>query len=347
MTFNKYLKKKVNNRSFLIAEAGVNHENSFDKAKKMIIDASKSGADSIKFQTYKASTLASKKAMSYWNTNKEKETSQHKLFSKYDKFGYKEYRDLKEICDNHKIEFSTSVFDYNEIDKYSELLGYFKVASADITNYPLHKKIISHKKPVIVSTGAASMSEIFELVDFYKKNKTHLTLLHCVLNYPCNEKNANLLKIEYLKKTFPELIIGYSDHIPPVNNNLHLHIANILGASVIEKHFTYNKNLEGNDHYHSFDKDDIIKYRKDEKFISNLISSNYLDISSQNDAIKNARRSIVVSCDLKPGDYININNISVKRPGYGISPKYIDNILGLRVTKKISNDTPLTWDDFK
>tara|TARA_B100001758_G_C18384794_1_gene599422 strand:+ start:702 stop:1745 length:1044 start_codon:yes stop_codon:yes gene_type:complete len=347
MRFDEFIRSQNNDKLFLIAEAGVNHENSLEKAKKMISLAAKAGCSSIKFQSYKATQLASKKAKSYWDTNSESEKSQFQLFSKYDKFDFKDYLKLKEYCDKKNIEFSTTVFDHKEISKYSEILNFFKIASADITNKPLIEAIAKEQKPVIMSTGAASIGEIETVVNYFKEKRIPVTILHCVLNYPCEPINASLKKIRYLKKVFPDNIIGYSDHVPTINGNLHLHVARLMGAQVIEKHFTLNKDLKGNDHYHSFDYNDIISYRNEEKFIYDLLNDSFLDIKNQKSAIKNARRSIVAKKTIEKNELIDLSNIEIKRPGTGISPKYIKYIVGLKTTKKIAEDEPIKWDDFK
>lgn len=348
MTYNEYLSLNHNNEKvFLIAEAGVNHENSIKNAKLMIKKAAESGCDAIKFQTYKAETLTSKTAISYWDNKSESEKSQYNLFSKYDKLTYEDYVSLKEYCDKCGIEFSTTVFDHKMIPKYSKLLSFFKVASADITNYILLEAISNEKKPVIISTGASTIAEIESAVNIFIKKNIPVSLLHCVLNYPCKPDNASLKKIEYLKKVFPDIIIGYSDHVPTLNGNLHLHVAKLLGAQIIEKHFTLDKSAKGNDHYHSFDANDIKSYREEEKFISQLISNDYLDLKSQQSAVLNARRSIVANRDIKINEKIKFSDVSIKRPGTGISPLYLDNIIGLTVEKKIKEDEPIKWENFK
>ena len=347
MTYKNFLNRSDHTRVFLIAEAGVNHENSLDDAKKMIELAAKAGCDAIKFQTYKADQISSKLAKSYWDTNAEIETNQHQLFSKYDKFEFEDYVELKKHCDDQNIEFSTTVFDHNEISKYSNILSFFKIASADISNLPLLRAIAKEKKPVIISTGASSIGEIEFAVNLFSNQGINTSILHCVLNYPCRAEDASLKKIKYLKKVFPNKIIGYSDHVAITHDNLHLHTARLLGARIIEKHFSLDKSKKGNDHYHSFEYKDIIKYRDEEKFISKLINNNYLDLTSQTTAIENARRSIVAKRKIKKNEKIDYSNIEIKRPGTGISPLYLDDVLGMIVTKEISEDEPIKWEDFK
>jgi len=347
MKFEEFIALKKRNKTFVIAEVGVNHENSFEKAVLMIRQAAEAGADAIKFQTYKANTLASTQALSYWDNEAEAETSQYDLFCKYDKFNYEDYEKLKLECDLNNVEFSTTIFDYKDVSEYQSLLGFFKIASADINNMPLHEEIIKWNKPVILSTGASSISDIDKTVQFYKHHNINLTLLHCVLNYPCEPEHALLKKISYLKNVYPETIVGYSDHVPTLKGNLHLHIAKMYGSEVIEKHFTYDKNLPGNDHYHSFDHEDLKNYRDEEDFVAKLNRDDYNSLDNQSEAIQNARRSIVASENIKAGDQISTTNIAIKRPGTGISPSLLDVVKGLKATCEIPYDTPLRWEFFK
>jgi len=334
---------------YLIAEAGVNHENDINTAYKMIEEAAKSGADAIKFQSYKAKSLASKFSPSYWDAKKEKTKSQKELFSKYDKFGVTEYKKLARYAKKCKITFLTTCFDEYFVDQLDSFLPVYKIASADITHYPLLKKIARKRKPIILSTGAANLGEIMKAVSVLKSNGCpNIALLHCVLNYPCQPGKANLLTIPKLKIFFPDLVIGYSDHVAPQYNNLQLNIAWILGARIIEKHFTLNKKLYGNDHYHAMDPKDIVNFRKQQDYLEKLLGSgdNLFDRPSEKDAIVFARRSIVAKNNIKTGSRITPNMLMIKRPGTGIAPKYIDLLIGARTLKDIPQDTILQWDMF-
>ena len=164
--YNKILKE---NKPYIIAEIGVNHECSIKKAKKLILLSKKGGADAAKFQTYKASKLAMINSKAYWNTKKEKTKSQYELFSKFDKFDYKDYVNLARYCKTIKIDFLSTPFDTDAVDMLSPLVSAFKISSSDITNYPLIKKISNTKKPVIISTGASTLEEIKNTVRILKK----------------------------------------------------------------------------------------------------------------------------------------------------------------------------------
>ncbi|MGP1359854.1 N-acetylneuraminate synthase family protein [Campylobacter sp.] len=330
-------------KPFIIAEAGVNHEGSMQIAKRLIEEAHEGGADAIKFQTYKANTIASKNSPAYWDTTKEPITSQYELFCKHDKFWKKEMEELKVYCDKVGIEFLSTPFDIESAKFLNDLMEVFKISSSDITNKPFIEFICDFKKPIILSTGASFLYEIQESVGWIERFGNALALLHCVLNYPTPDENANLGMILGLKKAFPNKIIGYSDHTLPKDMQV-CKDAILLGATIIEKHFTHDKTLTGNDHYHAMDKNDLIKFKKDidETFkILGKFEVNALD--DEKLARENARRSLVASKDIKKGDFIKKEDITFKRPASGISPKFIDDIIGKRACRDISEDEVLKW----
>ena len=250
------------NIPYIIAEAGVNHEGDMNLAKRLIDEAKKGGANAIKFQTYRAHTLASANSPAYWDVNKEPIESQFKLFQKYDKFWKPEFEKLKRYCDDAEIEFMSTPFDFESANFLNEIMNVFKVSSSDITNKPFIEYICDFGKPIILSTGASDMIEIHEAVKWVNNKKIPLALLHCVLNYPTKDQNANLGMIKDLQRNFPNNIIGYSDHTQP-NDMKVLEMATLLGASIVEKHFTHDKTLPGNDHYHSMAINDLITFVAD------------------------------------------------------------------------------------
>ena len=235
---------------FIIAEAGVNHECDMDVAKRLINEAKEGGADAIKFQTYKAEKIASKHSPYYWDISKEPTKSQYKLFKKYDKFWKNEYEELKLLCDDIDIEFMSTPFDFESANFLNDLMDVFKISSSDITNKPFIELIADFQKPIILSTGASEHYEIKQSINWLTTKSqidTHC-LMHCILNYPTSNENANLGMLIDLKANYPSFILGYSDHTLPDEMKI-LEIATLLGAKVIEKHFTHDKNLKGNDHY--------------------------------------------------------------------------------------------------
>jgi len=331
---------------YIIAEAGVNHEGNIDLAKRLIDEAKEGGADAIKFQTYKASKLASVNSPAYWDTSKEKTESQYKLFKKYDNFGAKEFTELKHHCQKQDIEFLSTPFDNESAAYINDIVDVFKISSSDITNKPFIEYLCQFGKPLILSTGASNIDEIQEAVDWISRYDLKVVLLHCVLNYPTPDEQANLGMIVNLKGVFPELMIGYSDHTLPKEMKI-LEIATLLGAKVIEKHFTHNKNLPGNDHYHAMDKKDLLIFKKNiNSIFSSLGSFNKKSLLSEEISRKNARRSIVATRDIKVGKILQTSDLTFKRPGVGISPNLISEILGKQVIKAIKQDEILDRQSF-
>ena len=348
--FTQILKK---NSPYVIAEVGVNHGNSISLAEKMIKQAKLGGANAVKFQTYKAELIASKKSPYYWDLKKVSETSQYKLFKKFDKFNFVEYQKLKKICNKYKIEFTSTPFDIDAVDFLDELVAFFKIASADFTNLPLIDKVCSKGKPVIISTGACDIKEIITLDQYLKKKypNVQIIFLHCVLSYPTSFKDANLNFINILKNKLPKRIIGYSDHTMPDESMLVLTKAYENGAQIIEKHFTAN-NLKGkknNDHFHSMDFKDIKKFRSNLDLL-NIIQGNYKNrkiLKCEITSRKNARRSLFTMGAVKKGQLITKKNIIAKRPGTGISPTKIHQILNKRFNKNLEDDHKISLKDIK
>jgi len=330
-------------RPYIIAEAGVNHEGSMDIAKRLIDEAKEGGADAIKFQTYKAETIASKYSPAYWDTTKEPTESQYKLFKKHDSFWKKEFMELKEYCDMKDIEFLSTPFDIEAVDFLNELMPVFKISSSDITNKPFIEYIAEKGKPIILSTGASYLYEIEEAVSWLKPYGTEYAMLHCVLNYPTNDSNANLGMIQDLRKKFPGKLIGYSDHTLPKDMQT-LEVAVLLGARILEKHFTHDKTLPGNDHYHAMDLQDLKRFKKRMGKVFQLIGQlEKTSLESEEISRENARRSLVSVRKLKRGDIISRSDLTFKRPAHGISPKYIDEIAGMKLSCDIDHDTILEW----
>ena len=346
MNIVKLLKKRSTNKfgkPYVIAEAGVNHEGSMDTAKRLIYEAKEGGADAIKFQTYKAETIASKHSPAYWDTSKEPTKSQYKLFKKHDSFWKKEFIELKKYCDASDIEFLSTPFDTEAADFLEDLMPVYKISSSDITNKPFIEYIARKKKPIILSTGASYLYEIEEAVSWMKPYEIDIALLHCVLNYPTEDSNANLGMIHGLKSKFPETVIGYSDHTLPKDMKT-LETAYLLGAQILEKHFTHDKTLPGNDHYHAMDLLDLKRFNERLRNVYSLIGKNEKEsFKSEEISRENARRSLVSSRKLKRGVKISRTDLTYKRPAHGISPRVIDDVIGKEMTVDISEDVPLKW----
>jgi len=330
-------------RPCIIAEAGVNHEGKMELAHRLIEEAAGAGADAIKFQTYKAETIASRHSPAYWDTSKEPTLSQFELFKKYDKFWKKEFEDIKSCCDRNGIEFLSTPFDIESARFLNDMVDVFKISSSDITNRPFIEFICDFGKPIILSTGASYLYEIEEAVMWIQDKGNPLALLHCVLNYPTENRNAHLGMILHLREKFPDHLIGYSDHTLPGDMRV-LMTATLLGAVVLEKHFTHDKSLPGNDHYHAMDKEDLARFRADlDETFEMLGRFDKHSLPSEEPARKNARRSLVASRDIHRGRCLTAEDVTWKRPAFGISPRDYDRVLGRTARVDIEKDASLDW----
>lgn len=334
---------------YVIAEIGVNHEANIDLAKRLIYEAKEGGADAVKFQSYKAEKIAAPDAYSYWDTSKESEVSQVSLFKKFDGFNPDDYRILQKYSEELEIDFCSTPFDLDSVDFLDPLVEYFKIASADITNYPLIRKIAGKKKPVLLSTGASNLFEIRNAVnELQQHGATEICIMHCILNYPTKKVNANLLMIENLKAEFPNMLIGYSDHTIPDEYMILLSSAVALGAQVIEKHFTHDKTIVGNDHYHSMDSKDLKQFIENLTILSEALgSSQKHNIPSENSARENARRSLHYSRNIAAGEKIKVEDFISLRPAIGISPAEIDTFIDKELKSHVNRFERVRLDHFE
>lgn len=343
----------INNKGYyIISEIGVNYYDIAKKlnisnlaaAKLMIKEAKAAGTDAVKFQTYKAEKIASKFSPSYWDTSEESTTSQYELFKKFDHFGKEEYAELSKYCMEIGVEFMSTPFDFEAADYLDSLMNVYKISSSDLSNTPFIRYIAQKNKPIILSAGASNEDEIANAVDIIKSENNHkLTLMHCVLEYPTPLEDANLNKIISLKNRFPDVITGYSDHTKPIESCDVIKAAYNLGAVVIEKHFTLDKSLRGNDHYHAMDPSDLRKIVDSLEFMKKIRGSYELRcLDTESVARQNARRSIVAVRDIKPGEIITEDMITFKRPGHGISPDRVNEVIGKTANCEITEDTIIT-----
>ena len=334
-------------KPYIIAEIGVNHEGNMELAKRLIDEAKEGGADAVKFQSYKAETLASKDSPSYWDINKEPTTSQYKLFKKHDSFWIDEMQELKNYCDKVSIEFMSTPFDIESATFLNDMMDVYKISSSDLTNKPFIEYICKFNKPIILSTGASSLYEIQEAVSWIENSGNPLALLHCVLNYPTSDENANLGMILDLKQKFPDKIIGYSDHTLPKDMKV-CEMATLLGSVIIEKHFTHDKTLPGNDHYHAMDKNDLKTYCSNLDRTFKILGNFKVEALGEEESARiNARRSLVANKNIPIGHIITKDDLTFKRPAHGVSPKYIGEIIGKIVDKNINEDDVVQWNMFK
>lgn len=348
-------------RVFLIAEAGVNHNGSLELACKLVDVAVEAGADAVKFQTFKAENVVSKKAekAKYQNKVPGNAESQFEMIKKLE-LSFEDFRKIKRYCDKRGIIFLSTPFDYESVDFLEELVPIYKVGSGEITNLPFLEYIAKKGKPIILSTGMATLGEVEEATGaiinanpsffdtFHLSRLTShlppLTLLHCISEYPAKHEDVNLKAMLTLKKVF-NLPVGYSDH----TLGMEIPIAAVaMGARVIEKHFTLDKNLPGPDHKASLEPHQL---RQMVKAIRNVERSSGDGIKrpaqSELEMMKVVRRSLMATRDIKAGEVVKESDITIKRPGTGILPKFKKIIIGMRPTKNIKKDESINWEDFK
>lgn len=341
-------------RAYVIAEIGVNFYDTakaekispLDAAKLYVKEARNAGVDAVKFQSYKADTIVSKNSPAYWDLSKEPTKTQYELFQKHDSFGEKEYAELCRYCKSINVDFMSTPFDYASADYLDKYVDIYKISSSDLNNLPFIRHIAKKGKPIYLSTGASYLSEIEEAVRVMKKaGCPDICLLHCVLSYPTREEDANLNVIRTLKRVFPDLRIGYSDHTIPDETMTILSTAYLLGAEVIEKHFTLDKNLPGNDHYHAGDPADFRKATANFERIRTILGNGEKTVlSCEETPRREARRSLVLTRAVKKGERISESDVMAKRPGTGIAPNYADIVVGREVKADLDEDTVLTWE---
>ncbi|HUM84501.1 MAG TPA: N-acetylneuraminate synthase family protein [Lachnospiraceae bacterium] len=343
-----------NTKPYLIAEMGVNFYDTakvlgitpLEAAKRYIDKAAVAGIDCAKFQSYKANTIAAKNSPSYWDLNANPVTSQFQLFQGFDHFNKEDYQELCDYTHVKGMDYTSTPFDYASADYLEPMVDFYKIASADLSNLPFVEHIAMKGKPMVVSVGAAYLSEVDEAVRVIKAaGCTDLTLLHCVLSYPTKPEDANLRIIQTLKADFPDIKIGYSDHVAPDSTMQTLSTAYMLGAEVIEKHFTLDKTLKGNDHFHAGDPEDFKKAIVNFRWIDKVLgTAEKTVLDCELVPRKQARRSLVLTRDMKAGEIIKKEDLMPKRPGTGISPKYTDIVIGRTVNTDLEEDTILTWE---
>lgn len=319
-------------------------------AKELIAQAKRGGAHAAKFQSYKADTLASKHSPAYWDLSKEETVSQYELFRKFDTFGQNEYCDLAAYCREIEIDFLSTPFDDAAVEFLDSFMDYYKIASADLTNIPFLRKVGAKRKPVVLSTGASTLGEIdIALSTLRSVGCEDIVLLHCVLNYPTESTNAHLEMITALKRSYPNLLIGYSDHTLPDEFMTTCVTAWLLGAVVIEKHFTHDKTLPGNDHYHAMDEADCQRFVGRITKVAELRGDINYKCPCPTEEISrvNARRSIVLNQNISSGTVLEESMLTYKRPGTGISPLHWDEVIGSTAISGLEEDYVLQWSDLK
>lgn len=325
---------------FIIAEAGVNHNGSIELAKALIDIAAHSGADAVKFQTFKADKLVSKTAQkaSYQKETTDADESQYTMIKKLE-LDERAHHALIDHCKMKNILFLSTPFDHESIDLLNHLgMKIFKIPSGEITNLPYLRHIGSLKKEVILSTGMATLDEIdaaLHVLTAAGTAKEKITILHATTEYPCPIEEVNLRAMHTIRETF-DIRVGYSDHTRGIEVPI---AAAAMGASVIEKHFTLDRQMEGPDHKASLEPDELIAMVQAIRNIEKALGDGIKQPSpSEMKNIPIARKSIVASRAIQKGERLSAENITIKRPALGISPMLWDEIIGTIASKNYHED---------
>lgn len=323
--------------AYIIAEAGVNHNGSFELACKLVDAAKEAGVDCVKFQTFKSKNLVSRTAKkAEYQRDTTGEGSQGDMLKDLE-LSYDEFLALKEYCDRIGICFLSTPFDFDSIKFLDSIdMPFWKIPSGEVTNYPYLLAIAKTGKPVVMSTGMCDMTEIKEAITVLRENGAkEIKLLHCNTEYPTPFEDVNLYAMRTMRDVF-DLEVGYSDH----TKGIEVPIAAVaLGATIIEKHFTLDRNMEGPDHKASLEPDELARMVSSIRNIeSSLGSGDKTPSASEKKNIIVARKSIVAARNIKAGEILAEDNITVKRPATGISPMRWNKVIGTRAVRDFEED---------
>jgi len=333
---------------FIVAEAGINHNGDLQKALDMIKLAKNSGVDAIKFQTFKADDFIGDPDLTYTYKSQGKDVTESLLeLHRKVEFSPEEWRKIKEKCDEEKITFFSTAQNRSDLDLLIELgIPAIKVGSDDFTNLPLLKDYATTGIPLILSSGMATLEEVSDAIDVVGANNGYPTvLLVCTSEYPTPPEDVNLLKFRTLAKEFPNLPLGFSDHTQgPMASSL----AVAFGSCLFEKHFTLDRNLPGPDHWFAEDSSTLKIWVESIRQAHIMLGNRNVKPTEKEEKLKNiARRSVITLEDIEEGSLFDKDNLGLKRPGNGLPPKFFEQIIGLRATKKISKGSLIMKGDFK
>jgi N,N'-diacetyllegionaminate synthase len=339
-------KFNLNKRVFIIAEAGVNHNGSLDIAKELIHKAAEAKADCVKFQTFNADELVSFGApkAGYQNRTTDPKESQHSMLRRLE-LSEKDFIELKKECERSGIMFLSTPFDIPSANLLDDIgVDAFKIPSSEVTNLPFIRYLANLGKPLLISTGMCTIGDVDRLYQELIELKATFCFLHCVSEYPSPVSDTNLKAIDTLKKAF-RVPVGYSDH----TKGIHIPLAAVaLGAQIIEKHFTLDRSMVGPDHLASIEPQELKKMVNQIRQVSMAIGDGKKNPSKiEIDNSKISRKSLVAAKPMKAGTKISIDSITTKRPGTGIPPYMLEDIISMTLTKDIKKDEVLTMSHFK
>ncbi len=331
---------------YCIAEIGVNHGGNLNLAKKMINEAKKAKASAVKFQTFFAEDFVTKKTkkVKYQTKNSPKNETHFQMIKSLE-MSKEKHKSLIKYCRKKKIDFISTPYNLSAAKLLHELgCKVFKTASADIIDLEMHDFLAKKNKKVIISTGMSSMEEIDDCIKIYKnyKNK-NFVLLHCVSNYPCNLNSINLNCLELIKNRY-NCLVGYSDH--SLGNTSAL-TSVALGACIVEKHFTINKNLSGPDHRTSALPNEFLNLVDSINEVKKILGQKIKKCQKEEiDMKKISRKSLTILKNLKKGTRLTKDFLTLKRPGTGLYYKDIKKVIGLKTKKNLFKDTQISLKDF-
>lgn len=329
-------------RPYLIAEGGVNHNGDLHLAYQLIDAAKQSGADAVKFQTFKTENLLTRSAPLAEYQKKMGLVSQFDM-AKQLELSFDDFKKLKNYSEKAGITFLSTPDDEESLEFLNALdVGLIKIGSGEVTHLPFLRLAAKTGKPIILSTGMSTLEEVREAVDvILTAGNARLILLHCVSAYPAPSEQINLRAMQTLKSVF-QLPVGFSDHTLGIHISL---AAAALGAKVIEKHLTIDRNLPGPDHASSLDPSEMKSLAEGLAQVALAMGSGVKEPAPcERDTKEVVLKSIVAKRDLKSGAVITEADVAFKRPGNGIAPKYLDKIVGLTVKEYVKKDTLLSWD---
>ena len=322
---------------YIIAEAGVNHNGSYELACKMVDAAKAAGVDCIKFQTFKSKNLVAHNAQkAEYQKDTTGDGSQVDMLKKLE-LSYDEFAELKAYCDKVGIMFLSTPFDFESINFLNSIdMPFWKIPSGEITNLPYLVALAKTEKPVIMSTGMCEMGEINAAIEVLRKNgTTDIKLLHCNTEYPTPFEDVNLRAMQTMRDAF-NLEVGYSDHTKGIDVPA---AAVAIGATVIEKHFTLDRNMEGPDHKASLEPDELADMVSSIRNIEKALGTgDKTPSTSERKNIAAARKSIVAKHSIRAGEVLSDDNITVKRPGTGISPMQWNDVIGTKAIRNFDED---------
>jgi N,N'-diacetyllegionaminate synthase len=322
---------------FIIAEAGINHNGKLSLAKKLVDVAVRAGADAVKFQTFKAEGVVTDNVgiATYAKKNIRKNLTQLQMIKRYE-LSYDEFKELKRYCDKKEIIFLSTPHSFDAIDFLEDLVPAYKFGSGDLTNLPALHYAAGKQKPILLGTGMATLQEVRTAIRTIQSSGNHqIVVLHCTTNYPCPPEEVNLRAMQTMQHTL-HCLVGYSDHTIGITVPV---MAATLGAVVIEKHFTLSKNMPGPDHAASLEPTELTQMVAAIRTIETILGSyTKKPTPSEKEIMRLVRKSIVAAHDIKKGVVLRRSMLDIKRPGTGLSPIHLQQLLGKKTKKQIKKD---------